>query len=281
MRCVKDRIFTVFLAAVLIFSLYFTDSLAAGYVPVESPDFKPPAKLKRKTAEGAAPAAAVKKTAAAPKKTQGVGASAAAEPEAEVSSPVASESAGQGFPLFGSVGFKRPLEKAPAWADTIKRNKADPIFEPNRYFNKKTNWQKFKEEAEKLDDKGKLNKVNAFFNAFPYITDQKNWGKEDYWASPSQFLKKSGDCEDYAIIKYFTLRELGFPAESMRIVIVRDTLLNEGHAVLAVKTGGTIYVLDNQSRIVLPQERIHNYEAQYSVNELGRWNQMKPINRKK
>lgn len=287
MRCVKGKIFPAFFTAVLMFNLVLSDSPATEYVPVETPKFKYLGKPKKKSAVVTDRVAQVKKSASASKKKQGGSDGALDKPNVETPPPASSpakdagESAAQTFPLFGTVGFKRPLEKAPAWADAINRNNANSIFQPDRYFNKKTSWKMFKEEAEKLDDRGKLNKVNAFFNSFPYITDQKNWGKEDYWAIPSQFLKKSGDCEDYAIIKYFTLRELGFPAESMRIVIVLDTLLNEGHAVLAVKTGGTIYILDNQSRIVLPQERIHNYEAQYSVNELGRWNQMKPINRKK
>lgn len=258
---------------------------AREYQPVETPTFKYLGKPKRRaaqTVETERPAP-VKKTRSAverPARAAGEKAtpvSVAATAAATAASETEGGQTAQGFPLFGTVGFKRPLEKAPAWADAINRNLADIIFQPDRYFNKKTSWQKFKAEAEKLDDKGKLDKVNAFFNSFPYISDMKNWGKNDYWAIPAQFLKKSGDCEDYAIIKYFTLRELGFPAENMRIVIVMDTVLNEGHAVLAVKTGGKTYILDNQSRVVLPQERIHNYEPHYSVNELGRWNQMKPM----
>lgn len=262
---------------------------AREYQPVETPTFKYLGKPKRNTggtAQTAKPAP-IKKTRSAvdnsarPAIQKAAPVSVAAAPAPPTQGESGGGQQGQGFPLFGTVGFKRPLEKAPAWADTIIRNQADIIFQPDRYFNKKTSWEKFKAEAEKLDDKGKLDKVNSFFNSFPYISDMKNWGKNDYWAIPAQFLKKSGDCEDYAIIKYFTLRELGFPADSMRIVIVMDTVLNEGHAVLAVKTGGKTYILDNQSRVVLPQERIHNYEPHYSVNELGRWNQMKPMADKK
>lgn len=278
MRCVKDRILPVFFSAVLTANLFLGECLATEYVPVEAPEFKLPVRGERKTAKPGGAARGASNTGTVAKKTRDRSNGKTASPPASPA-PAASESAAQGFPLFGTVGLRRPLNKAPAWADVLERNKANPVFKPERYFNKKTNWQMFREQAQKLDDKGKLDKVNAFFNAFPYIIDRKNWGKEDYWEIPDEFLKKSGDCEDYAIIKYLTLRELGFPAESMRIVIVRDTVLNEGHAVLAVKIGGAIYILDNQSRVVLPQERIHNYEAHYSVNELGRWNQMKPSNR--
>ena len=96
-----------------------------------------------------------------------------------------------------------------------------------------------------------------------------------YWAIPAEFLKKSGDCEDYAIVKYFTLKELGIPAENMRIVVVRDTLRNLAHAVLAVYLNGDAYILDNLSNTVLSHSRIRQYSPQYSVNESGRWAHLK------
>ena len=102
-----------------------------------------------------------------------------------------------------------------------------------------------------------------------------NWGKPDYWAVPAQFLKKSGDCEDYAIAKYFTLKELGFPPGDMRIVVLRDTIRNLAHAVLVVYLDGEAYVLDNLSNVVQPHSRLRNYDPQYSVNENGRWTHIK------
>ena len=52
------------------------------------------------------------------------------------------------------------------------------------------------------------------------------WGVMDYWETPAEFFQKSGDCEDFAIAKYFALRDLGFPASQMRIVVLKDTLRN-------------------------------------------------------
>lgn len=116
-----------------------------------------------------------------------------------------------------------------------------------------------------------LRYVNAFWNAWPYREDRDVWGREDYWAIPQEFLRRSGDCEDYAIIKYFTLKELGLSPKTMRIVVVRDTVRNLGHAVLAVYMDGTAYILDNLSNAILPHDRLRQYRPQYSVNEQGRW----------
>ena len=107
------------------------------------------------------------------------------------------------------------------------------------------------------------------------MEDIVNWKQQDYWEIPAEFLKKSGDCEDYSIIKYFTLKELGIAPESMRIVVVRDTIRNFAHAVLAVYVNGDAFILDNLSNSVLSHTKLRQYSPQYSVNEFGRWAHMK------
>ena len=96
-----------------------------------------------------------------------------------------------------------------------------------------------------------LRYVNTFWNRFPYREDITNWGKADYWVWPNLFLKKSGDCEDYAIIKYFTLKELGMDTDKLRIVVLRDTLRRLSHAVLAVYMDNDIVILDNISNAIM------------------------------
>jgi len=79
-----------------------------------------------------------------------------------------------------------------------------------------------------------LGPVNGFFNRLPYLTDQDHWGVVDYWATPSEFLASAGgDCEDYAIAKYFTLKELGVPVSRLRMVYARTWKSNGAHMVLA------------------------------------------------
>lgn len=173
--------------------------------------------------------------------------------------------------LFGTVEFKRPLSSLPGWLDVLERNKNASIFQPQKYLNKKTTWESLKQRASGLSPREQLRLVNTFWNTWPYREDMDNWGKQDYWEIPAEFLSKSGDCEDYAIAKYFTLKELGFDPHDMRIVVLRDTVRNLAHAVLAVYLDGDALVLDNLSNMTLSHKRLGNYLPQYSVNEFGRW----------
>ena len=177
--------------------------------------------------------------------------------------------------LFGTVEFKRPLSSLPGWLDLLKRNKMDPIFIPGKVFKKGVTWDAFKAKAPVNNKMELLRYVNSFWNTWPYVEDIVNWRQEDYWEIPAEFLKKSGDCEDYSIIKYFTLKELGIPPESMRIVVVRDTIRNFAHAVLVVYLNDDAFILDNLSNSVLSHTKVRQYSPQYSVNEFGRWAHMK------
>ena len=116
-----------------------------------------------------------------------------------------------------------------------------------------------------------LRAVNKFFNQWPYRTDKVVWGVEEFWATPNEFIVKSGDCEDYAIAKYYALRSLGVPAEQLRVVALKDTIRGIGHAVLAVYMDGTAYILDNLSSMVLVHSRLTHYSPVFSVNEEYRW----------
>ncbi len=180
--------------------------------------------------------------------------------------------------LFGTVQFQRPLNTLPGWLDVLKRNNASPIFIPEKYFNKSTTWSQLLNRASGKSPMEQMQIVNSFWNTWPYHDDMQNWGKEDYWAIPAQFLKKSGDCEDYAIVKYFTLKELGFDPQKMRIVVLRDTIRNLGHAVLVVYLDNEAWVLDNLGRGVRSHRAFSNYNPQYSVNEYGRWMHVKGKN---
>lgn len=67
-----------------------------------------------------------------------------------------------------------------------------------------------------------VEQVNAFFNRLSRIPDRRLWGQDDYWAVPTEVMRAGGgDCEDLAAAKYFSLRELGVPAERMRLVYAR------------------------------------------------------------
>ena len=115
-----------------------------------------------------------------------------------------------------------------------------------------------------------LEKVNLYINRTSYIVDPVNWGVPDYWSTPDEFFLKSGDCEDYAISKFITLKRLGVDTAHMRIVVVQDENLRAAHAVLAVELNGTFHILDNQVDSVLTHDKILHYRPVYSINE-GNW----------
>lgn len=132
-------------------------------------------------------------------------------------------------------------------------------------------WKKFLRGLRGLDEMSQLKAVNYFLNRHPYIIDPRNYGVPDYWATPFQFLARDGDCEDYAIAKYFSLRSLGFPADSLRIVVLQDLNLNTAHAILVVYMGRKAMVLDNQIPTVIDSATILHYRPIYSINEKHWW----------
>lgn len=176
-----------------------------------------------------------------------------------------------GVRLFGTVDAGKPLSTLPDWLDVIRRNEQSPIFRDEKHLNRQGTWADLRQKARGLSRLDQLRLVNSFWNRWPYREDIVNWGRQDYWEIPAEFLEKSGDCEDYAIVKYYTLKELGFDPRSMRLVVLRDTVRNLAHAVLAVYMDGDAYILDNLSNSVRSHRFMTNYQPQYSVNEFGRW----------
>lgn len=139
-------------------------------------------------------------------------------------------------------------------------------------------WKKFIEDMKGDDFMEQLVSINDWGNAHPYIVDQLNWGMNDYWATPYEFMTVNGDCEDYAIAKYYTLRALGISPDRMRIMIVQDQNLGGViHAILGVHQDDKLWILDNQSKEVSLASSIYHYKPIYSLNE-DRWWRYLPRN---
>lgn len=120
----------------------------------------------------------------------------------------------------------------------------------------------------------KLELVNRFFNALPFVSDQEHWGKIDYWATPTEFLTTNGgDCEDFAIGKFLTLREIGVPAERLRITYVKAMTLNEAHMVLTYypTPDAEPLVLDNLQPGIKPASQRQDLVPVYSFNGDNLW----------
>lgn len=113
--------------------------------------------------------------------------------------------------------------------------------------------------------------VNDQVNQIPYLTDEENYGKEDYWTTPNELYDRGrGDCEDYAIAKYFALREAGISSDHLLLAggyIDNDP--TSGHLVLLYRDKGIVYVLDNIDPDVTPFKDHYGINVQYTFNEHG------------
>jgi len=136
-------------------------------------------------------------------------------------------------------------------------------------------WQKLMLTAKGLPEKEKLQQVNNFFNRrIDFVDDIYLWGANDYWATPLEFLSQgAGDCEDYSIAKYFTLKELGVPEKKMRITYVKALKLNQAHMVLTYfATPRAIpVVLDNLIPQIKSATQRKDLLPVYSFNGSGLW----------
>ncbi len=120
-----------------------------------------------------------------------------------------------------------------------------------------------------LDDIKKLTSVNCFVNRVHFVSDQRAWGKKDYWAKPVEFLgRDKGDCEDFVITKYFMLRKAGIPEEKLYFTYVKALRFNQAHMVLSYyRTPKSIpLVLDNLNFKVLPATQRKDLAFVYSFN---------------
>lgn len=113
--------------------------------------------------------------------------------------------------------------------------------------------------------------VNNLMNRVRYIGDDRNWGKSDYWETPVEFLTRGGDCEDFAIAKYASLRALGVPESLLRISVVKDMQKGIPHAILIVYTEQGPMVLDNQIKQMTRASSIYHYKPIFSINRTAWW----------
>ena len=133
------------------------------------------------------------------------------------------------------------------------------------------------EKALPQDEGGRLAAVNDFYNRrIQFRDDQEVWGAVDYWASPLETLEKGrGDCEDYAIAKYFSLLALGLEPAKLRLVYVRAMLDGrpQAHMVLAYyeQPQAEPLILDNLQAQIRPASSRTDLSPVFSFNSEGLW----------
>ena len=137
-----------------------------------------------------------------------------------------------------------------------------------------SHWSELLDELETDEIDEKLYSVNRFFNRLDFVSDIDHWKISDYWATPIEFIATgAGDCEDYAIAKYFSLIELGIPESKLRLMYVTALRLKQPHMVLAYYDTPTSVplVLDNINKRILPASKRRDLAPIYSFNGNGLW----------
>lgn len=112
-----------------------------------------------------------------------------------------------------------------------------------------------------------LKRVQKAVNRQRYLEDRDQFAREDLWQTPLAFVDRGGDCEDFAIAKYFVLKLLGFSIADLRIAVLTGTERNEVHAVLLVRVQGQWHVLDNRYDEPTSLARYREWTPQYALNE--------------
>lgn len=140
--------------------------------------------------------------------------------------------------------------------------------------------QRLLQQGRGADEDAWLAEVNQFYNRRVLFRDDGEiWGQTDFWASPLEMLDKgAGDCEDYAIAKYFSLLAMGMPVAKLRLVYVRAQTGGsagpvQAHMVLAyyASPGAEPLVLDNLVGEIRPASRRPDLTPVFSFNSEGLW----------
>jgi predicted transglutaminase-like cysteine proteinase len=139
-------------------------------------------------------------------------------------------------------------------------------------------WQENVTKLGGLTVQEQLTAVNKFFNRrVRWKTDLEIYGAEDFWATPAETLGRgTGDCEDFTIAKYATLRHLGVPAEQLRLTYVQLKVTNtrsQAHMVLAwyPSPNTTPLILDNANPRILPASQRRDLQPIFSFNSEELW----------
>jgi predicted transglutaminase-like cysteine proteinase len=125
--------------------------------------------------------------------------------------------------------------------------------------------------ARARDGRARLGEINRAINlAIRPMSDLSQYGAIDVWSSPLvTFTSGAGDCEDYAIAKFVALRQAGIAPDDLRIVIMRDTVHGEDHAVAMARLDGHWLTLDNRRMAMVEDAYVRNYRPLFVIDQHG------------
>jgi predicted transglutaminase-like cysteine proteinase len=127
------------------------------------------------------------------------------------------------------------------------------------------------EAAKAREGRARLGEINRAINlAIRPMSDLAQYGQVDVWSSPLVTLTTgAGDCEDYAIAKFVALRQAGISPDDLRIVIMRDTIRGEDHAVAAARLDGHWLTLDNRRMAMVEDADVKNFRPIFVIDQYG------------
>ncbi|HXH52211.1 MAG TPA: transglutaminase-like cysteine peptidase [Sphingomicrobium sp.] len=178
------------------------------------------------------------------------------------SAPRVSEAVGSGKPdIFGSVAL------------AVHRTPMDQRWKRVERARVGGDHARFAESLRQRSELDRVEAVNRYVNArVAFVDDSRQFGREDVWATAAQTLRRGrGDCEDYAIAKMQLLRAAGLSDNDLYMVIVKDLVRRADHAVLVVRAGGKMVVLDNGTDRLLETAEVSDYRPMVTFAANRSW----------
>ena len=191
-----------------------------------------------------------------------------------------------GYRFDGADTYLADASAFPAWEQTLERHAAerqsiiDCLANESACEGRLQSLRLIILKGAALEPDDQLRLVNRYINkrryrrdraqVVPSVAEGGQAKLRNQWASLIEFMERGGDCEDYATAKYFLLREMGYPAEDLRVVVSYDRSVREHHAVLAVRRpddSSWLLEIDNTIR----KSRQFGYRFIYAINENGIW----------
>ena len=179
---------------------------------------------------------------------------------------------------FGMVAFRAPegllWVKWRVLSDDLKSEQARLQHcraDPGSCSTEAARFWSMVEQVRTLRGKAQLERANRLANTtIGYASDMSLHGRLDAWSPPLATLRLGrGDCEDYAILKYRLLTEAGVRPADLKIVLVRDTAVRIDHAVLAARTGGRWFILDNRRSGFYAERDLPHYLPLFALDQSG------------
>jgi predicted transglutaminase-like cysteine proteinase len=200
--------------------------------------------------------------------------------------PVASPVAAAPPYDFAGAAYLAPASSLPDWADTVERNNAEQqtiaecLADESVCQSRLIGIRHLLTKAQSLPREKQIRLINRYVNKRRYRDDRSEHKVSsvsnrkavfrNHWSTVMDFVRRGGDCEDYATTKYFLLRTLGFASDDMRVVVVYDGSVRDYHAVLAVRiTSDSTWLLESDNTI---QKGVAwGYRYVFAINEDSIW----------